>query len=340
MKKQIMLLAFACVTLFAACKKGKDTQPPEVIVPPIPVDVYVAGTQPDSSTGRETSGVWKNGIFTANTLTGNNAHYSYALAVSGTDVYTTGFENTPAMWRCHVWKNGLHQYSLGDGYSLGNGIAVNGADIYVAGYAYESTPMRYAIQWKNSNGPVNILAATAGSTEATAVTTSGTDVYVAGKENNTGKIWKNGIALALSNATGCTVTSIAVDGADVYAAGYTNSPARVRYWKNGNAIDIATAGSAFGNAIAVVNGDVYVAGTDLSGSKPIAKYWKNGTETALGDGIRTSKANGIAVKGNDVYVTGELQGANNITDFAVVWKNGQLTTIGRANSQARAIVVK
>jgi hypothetical protein len=339
MKKQILLLAFACVTLFAACKKNKDSQPPEVIVPPIPVNVYVAGTQWDSITGRDASGVWKNGTFFKNTLAGTNSHYGFALAVSGTDVYTTGYENTPSIWVCHVWKNGVQQYSLGDGYSLGNGIAVSGTDVYVAGYAYDPAPMRYAMQWKNNNA-VSILAATPGSTQAFAVTTAGTDVYVGGKENNTGKVWKNGVALTLNNATGCTITSIAVEGADVYAAGYTNSPARVRYWKNGNAVDIATAGTAFGNAITVVNGDVYVAGTDVSGSKAIAKYWKNGTETVLGDGIRNCKANGIAVKGTDVYVTGELQGANSISDFAVVWKNGQVTTIGKANSQAKAIVVK
>jgi hypothetical protein len=338
MKKQILIQAIACIILFAACKKNKEitTTPPPVV---IPADVYVAGTQPDSITGRETSGVWKNGTFTANTLSGNNAHYGNALAVNGTDVYTTGYENTPSIWVCHVWKNGVHQYSLGDGYSLGNGIAVNGTDVYVAGYGYEPTPTRYAIQWKNDNA-VNLLAVGSGSNEAVAVTTSGTDVYVAGKENNNGKIWKNGVALTLNNATGCTLTSIAVDGADVYAAGYTNSPLRVRYWKNGTSVDIATAGSAYATAITVVNGAVYIAGTDISGSKAVAKYWKNGVETALGDGIRNSTAYGIAVKGTDVYVTGQLGGVNTSIDFATVWKNGQATTIGKANSQAKAIVVK
>jgi hypothetical protein len=334
MKKQISFAALACIILFTSCKKDKT---PEVIPT---TSVYITGHQWDSVSGLDKSGVWKNGAFTVNALNSNRSHYGHAIAVSGNDVYTTGYENTPTMWKCHVWKNGLYQYSLGDGYSLGSGIAVMGGDVYVAGYAYEPSPVnRYAMLWKN-NSTVNILASNVSTAEASAIAASGTDVYVAGRENNTGKIWKNGTALTLNNAAGCTITAIAIEGTDVYAAGYTDAPLRVRYWKNGNSVDITTPGSAFANAIAVANGDVYIAGIDISGPKAIATYWKNGVAVTLGDGIRNSRANGIAIKGTDVYVAGEVQGANNLSDYATIWKNGQATTIGLQNSRAKAIAVK
>jgi hypothetical protein len=337
MKKQIFFATLACITFFTSCKK--DNNP---TAEPI-TNVYVAGYQYDTIVGRDVSGAWKNGTFTANAMPGNRNHYAYALAVSGNDVYTTGYEHTTAGWKCNVWKNGQVQYTLGTGFSLGNGIAVSGADVYVAGFAYEPSPVtRYAMLWKNSNSAANVLAASTGNAEASAIAISGTDVYVAGRENDDVKIWKNGTALTLSNATNCTITAIAVDGTDVYAAGYTNANSifRIRYWKNGNSTDIATAGTTFATAIAVSNGDVYIAGNDHSGPVRIAKYWKNGVAVSLGDGIRTSGINAIAVKGTDVYAAGEIQGVNINALYATIWKNGEATTIGGTNSQAKAIAVK
>jgi hypothetical protein len=334
MKKQLSLIALAIVVIFSSCKKEKAVTEP-------PTNVYIAGTQWDTITGRDKSCVWKDGNLTVNTLAGNNNHYAHAITVSGNDVYTTGFENRPSEWKCHVWKNGQQQYSLGDGYSYGNAIAVSGNDVYVAGFAYVQTPLtRYAMLWKNSTGPVSILASGASGNEATAIAISGNDVYVGGEDNGTPNIWKNGVALTLNNAAGCYITGIAVEGTDVYAVGYTASPVRIRYWKNGNSVDIATAGTTFANAIAISNGDVYIAGSDYSGSKIVAKYWKNGVAVTLGDGIRHSKANAIAIKGTDVYVAGEVTAANNIIDYATVWKNGVPITIGYQNSNAKAIVVK
>ncbi len=334
MKKQLVLIVLAFVTIFSACKK------PKTIMPDNTANVYIAGTQRDSVTGYYSSGVWKDGIFTANALSTNRSHYAHAIAVNGNDVYTTGYENGPTAWKCQVWKNAQLQYSLGDGYSYGNGIAVSGSDVFVVGHAYEPSPLSHSVMmWKN-NSNVNVIASGASGYEGAAIAISGSDVYVGGQENSNGAIWKNGTALTLNNSGGCYITGVAVDGTDVYAVGYTNSPTRIRYWKNGNSADIATAGTTFANAIAIANGDVYIAGSDYSGSKIIAKYWKNGVAVTLGDGIRHSKANAIAIKGTDVYVAGEVQGANNISDYATVWKNGIATTIGLQNSFAKAIVVK
>jgi hypothetical protein len=334
MKKQLSLFALAFVILFSACKKDKDSAMEPT------TNVYVAGYQYDTIVGRDASGVWKNGAFAMNMLSGNRDHYAHAIAVSGNDVYTTGFENRPTEWKCHVWKNGQFQYSLGDGYSFGNGIAVSGTDIYVAGYAYNPSPLtRYAMLWKNSNGPVSLLASGTNGYEARAIAISGNDVYVGGEQNDTGRVWKNGVPLTLNNATRCYITSIAVDGTDVYAAGYTSGPVRIRYWKNGNDIDIPTAGETFANAIAISNNDVYIAGSENSGSITVAKYWKNGVAVTLGNGVTHSQAHGIAIKGADVYVAGDVLNAN-FTSYATIWKNGQASTIGTAGSRVKAIIVK
>jgi len=321
------------IVLFASCKKDKDA------VTGIQTDVYVAGSHWDPVTGLDKSAVWKNGTLSANTLSSNYRHYANAIAINGNDIYTTGFENRPSEWKCHVWKNGQHQYELGDVFSFGNGIAISGNDVYVAGGTNEGPGINRSMLWKNTDASgINILATGPG-IQATSVVVSGSDVYVCGQDASSAKIWKNGIAILLSNSTSCYVNELAIDGADVYAAGYTNSSV-IRYWKNGISTDISTPGLAYANAITISNGDVYIAGQEIVAGKGIAKYWKNGVAVTLGDGVRHSRANGIAVKGTDVYVCGEIQGSTNLSDYATLWKNGQATTIGLQNSRATAIVIK
>jgi hypothetical protein len=332
MKNLILAVLFSGALFTVSCKKHKDDPNPKSL------NVYVAGVQMDPGSGREMSTVWKNGTPQTDALVGNRSYYAHAIAVSGNDVYTTGYENTPTHWQCHVWKNGQGHYQLGTGYSYGKGIAVSGTDIYVAGNTYDGTPSGHsAVLWKN-NTAVNIIA-TGNSTVANAMVIAGSDIYVGGKESGDGRIWKNGISLPLNNASGYEISTIAVSGTDVYASGYS-AASTIRYWKNGAFTDITTAGPAFISAMAVYNNDVYLAGWELVAGKAVAKYWKNGTAVILGDGVRNSIANGIAIKDNDVYVVGNVQGATNLSDYATLWKNGQATTIGTINSRAHAIAVQ
>jgi hypothetical protein len=90
---------------------------------------------------------------------------------------------------------------------------------------------------------------------------SGSDVYVAGIETSTSnhsvaKVWKNGVATALSDGTrNASASSVVVLGSDVYVGGYdyvTNYPA-AKYWKNGVGILMTNgASSAQGQALAVI----------------------------------------------------------------------------------------
>jgi hypothetical protein len=333
--KKIVLPVLLSVLAFSSCKKNNTD-----IIAADPT-VYIAGIQWDSVSGLDRATVWKNGAASFNQLPGNRSHYAYAIAVNGADVYTTGFENQPSEWKCHVWKNGNFQYSLGSGYSFGNGIAVSGSDIYVTGGGYISSPRTYsAMLWKNQSGASTTLASNSSDAVGNAIVISGTDVYVAGDDNNNASIWKNGTALTLNNAAGFPLTCLAIADGNVYAASSNGSI--IRYWKNETPTDInITAGSyGFVTGIAVNGIDIYLSGWEYNGTIGIAKYWKNGIPVTIGDGIRSSRANAIAIKNNVIYVAGEVRGATNSSDYATVWKNGVPTTIGFMNSRALAISVK
>jgi hypothetical protein len=337
MKIKIIVAILLGFTAQTSCKKDKTPVNGETTV-------YIAGYQRDTIQGNDASGVWKNGNFTANTLPAIGSHYAHALAVNGNDVFTTGYENTVTGWKCHVWKNGQKQYSLGDGYSVGNGLALAGNDVYVAGRAYESTPLtNYAMLWKNTS-PATILTSTnTHYTTASAIVVVGSDVYVAGTESGATRLWKNGTNMPLSNASvagsSFEVSAMAVFGNDVYVVGNTNG-SFIRYWKNGNSNDIPITTQAFATSIFINNNDVYIGGYEIANGKAYATYWKNGVAVRVGASDRVTFARGIAIKDNDVYVVGEQRDANNISDYAAMWKNGQLSLIGTRGSSARAIVIK
>lgn len=336
MKAQLLAMLTIAV-LFTSCKKDKSDD-----APVIQTNVYVSGIQ---VTGGINQGVvWKNGIVTTNALNTSRNYYAYSIAVSGTDIYTTGYENTVNGAKGHVWKNGILHYSLGDVSSIGNGIAVSGNDIYVAGGVLETQTLRHSVVWKNADAAgYTILASASSGIEAKNVAVSGTDVYVCGQDVTASgviaRIWKNGVAMTLNNAANCYINDITIDGADVYAIGDTFNGS-IRLWKNGISSDITSPNSLYCTAIVVNNNDIYIAGREVASGKGTAKYWKNGVAITLGDGIRNSYATGIAVKGTDVYVCGAEEGAGNTSDYATVWKNGQRQTIGLQQSRATDIVVK
>jgi hypothetical protein len=228
-------------------------------------DVYLAGG------GNGVAAYWKNGSPVDLTI-GGGPSVSWAsvtsMAVSGTDVYVTGYEEKyGSYYIAKYWKNG-NPVSLSDGTknTYTTSIAVLGNDVYVTGNEEEVNGMSVVKYWKNGN----LVNLTDGSTyaEANSIAVSGTDVYVAGYEYSgfvngvatvtTAKYWKNGIPVNLTDGSKLAeATSIAVSGTDVYVAGYEEK----------------TAGSY-----------TYV-----------AKYWKNGTPVILGDVSKysESKANSI-----------------------------------------------
>ena len=58
---------------------------------------------------------------------------------------------------------------------------------------------------------------------------------------------------------------------------------------------------------------------DDDGGISIPKYWKNGEETALSDGVLSTSDMSLFVLDNDVYVLGNAYSGNSITPK--IWKN-------------------
>jgi hypothetical protein len=214
--------------------------------------------------------------------------------------------------------------------------------IFVAGYddAYNiSGNIRTPKVWVNLTGSYtgSALPFTAGTSGVSnAVFVSGTDVYVAGTQNGTATLWKNGVAINLASPPAgpffyqSAAYSVYVVGADVYVAGYSQGSVAT-VWKNGVAttLNSGTYGSQ-ANAVFVSGTDVYAAGYEnemvASTLVSVAKVWKNGVAAALTSGSADAVANSVFVSGSDVYVAGKDGNA------AKVWKNGAASTLSVTGS--------
>ncbi|GHV96724.1 hypothetical protein AGMMS50293_30440 [Spirochaetia bacterium] len=160
---------------------------------------------------------------------------------------------------------------------------------------------------------------------------SGSDVYVAGHEDDKAFYWKNGLAVRLSNSKS-DASSIFVSGSDVYVAGHETVGGydKATYWKNGKAVCLSNDPSS-ASSIYISGSDVYVAGYE----DDKAFYWKNGLAVRLSNS--KSDASSIFVSGSDVYVAGhETVGGY---DKATYWKNGKAVCLSNDPSSASSIYI-
>jgi hypothetical protein len=79
--------------------------------------------------------------------------------------------------------------------------------------------------------------------------------------------------------------------------------------------------------------DVYVVGWESNGTVQVARLWKNGSAYALSDGTKGAIATDVAVSGDDVYVSGGVDGASG-ADVATYWKNGRSFSLTDGTVQA------
>lgn len=95
---------------------------------------------------------------------------------------------------------------------------------------------------------------------------------------------------------------------------------------------------ALATDIVVANWDVYVSGeAQTSKGQWYAKYWKNGMAVLLTDTTSSSffsRATGIEVQGEDVYVSGEH--FNGTRRVATYWKNGVAVEMGDGKLESYA----
>lgn len=192
-------------------------------------DVYLAGGfTPDSAC------YWKNGrFFSLQNPDSLGSIYATSIAVSGTDVYVTGFQVRLDARQSFLWINGQIVFSTPE---VITSIAITPSARYMVGYS--STNPVVALYW-NNNSEVQMTGT--GSFKANFVTTSGSDVYVAGLQDHNGNkvatYWKNGTPVALTDgAQDQDGYSIAVAGNDVYVTskGLTNKSSML--WKNGSPV--------------------------------------------------------------------------------------------------------
>jgi hypothetical protein len=272
------------------------------------------------------------------------------------------------------WKDGVlvpvdhpSSYStLGKTYAM----FVRGKDVYITGKLRDDRDAEYStVYWKN--GELTVLANTKDTkkpggvpiktTEPSGIYVKGNDVYISGFERNNGiytpKHWKNDEEVLLDTGkheSGKT-TGIFIDGKDVYICGYgwtgiegiDNTTAM--YWKNGALVEITDGTyNATLEGICVSEGIVYVVGNEECGEKFVSpygsvyyanvpKYWKNGEEVVLQDGV---SANSIFVVGTDVYVAGSDRNEHT-NGIAKYWKNGVAVelTDGKVNYGGYGIYV-
>lgn len=218
------------------------------------------------------------------------------------------------------------------------------------------------------------------------------DIYVMGDEGAEGLnhyrplYWKNGEPNVFSHeaAADMIFNSIAVADNKVYVVGervYSSSRATAFFEVDGH-LEELTESSGFASAtdVYVSDGDVYVGGIkNESGSVTSIVYWKNGELITVASGTLGNTSGGsIAVKDNDVYIAGMLDGdlmywkngasvplegeSGEVTDIAVAgngdvyvsgytfgspdvaqyWKNGEKIALGTGEraSQANAIFIE
>jgi hypothetical protein len=169
-------------------------------------------------------------------------------------------------------------------------------------------------------------------------TTSGnaTDVYIVGYTMNSGNkavptIWKNGIpAILPSDANVNTVGfKIAVSSNDVYAVNGIDGTNQIIMWKNG--ISSVVAQDAKVEDLIVDNGNVYILGRKKGFSY---RYWKNGVETILTNGLSGNFVKDMVVVNGDVHIAGSVEvGSSNVVKY---WKNGAATSVSNPNFRAFA----
>jgi hypothetical protein len=224
-------------------------------------NIYVAGYERDSTTGKLLARYWKNGV-----AINLGSGLATAIAVVGTNVYVAGYDGGR---NAKYWKNET-QVPLTN--SIGaTSIKVVGSDVYVGGYGDNglSNTARY---WKNASVvylPVQQMS------QVNSITVAGDEVYTAGNESNgknsVAKYWKNDVAVNLTDGSNnASANSMVTSGDNVYVAGFEFNGTKdvAKYWKNGKAVNLTDGSNhAVANSIVVSGDNVYVAGHEANEKK-------------------------------------------------------------------------
>lgn len=138
----------------------------------------------------------------------------------------------------------------------------------------------------------------------TALSISGTDIFIAGTGQENGsmsklKLWKNGNITNLTQgiSTNITCNDMLIDNGDIYIAGsetLDSSEIKVgKYWKNGNPIELEQNSEV--KRIIKSGNNIYCSGI----SNGFPSYWTNGVLSSLGK--NRGQCVGISIENNQIY---------------------------------------
>lgn len=229
--------------------------------------------------------------------------------VQTANVYVAGstYDSVTNNREAAYWKNEVPVIlTHGNKYASVNAIAVDGNNVYAAGFTTDANGAYIATYWKNGvqvNLTKNNTSASAGS-----IAIQGNDVYIAGFVGSSAVFWKNGEQFNLPLLGGMTIGSsagIAVQGSDVYVSGYqVGGKAAAVYWKNGEPRRLPNDSVCYaGKNIVFQDGIMYTPATYQGNSKSArVNYWKNEVPISLTDLNFSVNAIQILVKGTDLYL--------------------------------------
>lgn len=196
-------------------------------------DVYVAGTEYNSTTLRQNARLWKNGMEV--TLT-NGANWSFAndVALKGNDIYVVGQETISGTPTALIWKNGVRSALPFTGTSSNaHRILLDGNDVYVIGARSEGG-ITQACYWKNGAfNPVNFIVGGSSYYATHGLVKNGVLHLVGfGFEGTVAKpvYWHNGIAQKLAETSGVAYSIADINNVLTVAGRLGEYPAK---WENG-----------------------------------------------------------------------------------------------------------
>lgn len=144
------------------------------------------------------------------------------------DVFIGGWQNTSSGFHGVIWyEDGV--FDLPDNTAV-FGMDFYDGDVYSVGYSYEDS--RYSVKvWKNTT-ELGTLTSLDNDGKGISIHVDAGDVYVAGWEGFTLKIWKNGeLIQSLSGSGQCGFWDVQVNSDGVYYAGQYSGKGKV--WKDG-----------------------------------------------------------------------------------------------------------
>ena len=265
------------------------------------------------------SSIYVTGSF-INTITDTNAvTFGNGVPVSGTSA-TPGSDLFVAKYTDQGSSAALSwvQVAGGSGTDVGNGVAVSGGSVYVAGSIVNTTANANAVVF-GGNGTAAGTAPVYGASG-----TSSADVVLA-KYTDQGSAATFNWAQVGGGVSTDQGLGVAVNGSSVYVAGYTFNTAP-------NAAGVFFGGGGTTPGTVPVNG----ASATFSADVLVAKYVDNGASAALawtqtGGGTATDVGQSVAVNGSSVYVVGYLTNTAANANAVVFGGSGATTGTARVN---------